>query len=326
MLLDVARLMGGLVLLYFGAEWLVAGASGLALALGIPQLVVGLTVVAYGTSAPEVVVGIQAALEGHPAVALGNVIGSNIANLGLILGISVLVRPARIDGALRLRELPVLVVSAALVPVMLLNGTVSRLEGALLVALAIAYTGGMIRLARSASAVREAQAAAAATGAAADRAGAPTARTRLRLVSLAIVGLLLLVAGGHFLVGGATGLARVLGLSERLVGLTVVAIGTSLPELATSVVAAMRGHSDIAVGNVVGSNIFNVLLCLGVAACVADVDAPLRTVALDAVVMSGMTFLAVVFMRTERTMRRWEGAVLLAGYVTFLLALVRSAV
>jgi cation:H+ antiporter len=325
MVADIGRVMGGLVLLYFGAEWLVAGASGLALAMRIPKLVVGLTVVAYGTSAPEVVVGVQAALEGHPEVALGNVVGSNIANLGLILGISSLVRPARVAGALRQRELPVLVLSALLVPATLWNGVVSRVEACVLLALAAGYTGWMVRLARSGAAVREAETVAHAIEAATDRADAPKAKKPLVLVGLAVAGLALLVAGGHLLVGGATSLALALGMSERLVGLTIVAVGTSLPELATSVVAAVRGHPDIAVGNVVGSNIFNVLLCLGAAALGGTIRAGLRDIALDVSVMLAMTFVSVVFMRTERSMRRWEGGLLLAGYVAFLAAVVRAA-
>jgi cation:H+ antiporter len=320
-----ALLLGGGVLLYFGAEWLVSGASRLALALSIPQLVVGLTVVAYGTSAPEVVVSVAAALNGQGPVALGNVVGSNVANLGLILGVAAALGPAKVDGAIRRRELPVLVLSAALVPVLLWDGTVSRLEGALLLVSAIAYTGWMVRSVRDARAQTAAVTDARVAAEAADAAGGPSSPphgSKLRQGLVALVGLALLVLGGRLFVDGAAQVALTLGMSERLVGLTIVAIGTSMPELATSVIATLRGHPDIAVGNVVGSNIFNVLLCLGAAAVtgsLVDVGTP---ASLDVLVMLGLTALGALFLRTERLMRRWEGVTLLAGYTAFIVALV----
>ncbi len=320
MLLDLAMLAGGGTLLYFGAEWLVAGAAGLARSFGVSALLVGLTVVAYGTSTPEVVVGVQAAAGGHSAIALGNVLGSNIANLGLILGLTALVKPTHIDRSLRRREIPVLVLSALVVPLCLLDGEVAWWEGAALLAVAVGYTGVMVRTAR-AGATADALAAAAVTAAAADAAGAPTpGPSRPRLAGLALAGLCTLVVGGHLFVEGAVGGARALGISERVVGLTIVAVGTSLPELATSLIAAYRGHSDIAVGNVVGSNIFNVLLCLGAASFAGPVGAPLDTVALDVGAMVVFTLVAAVMMRTERTLTRLEAGVLLLGYVAFLVA------
>jgi cation:H+ antiporter len=322
MLLDIVMLLGGGTLLYFGAEWLVAGAAGLARSFGVPSLLVGLTVVAYGTSMPEVIVGVQAAAGGYGALALGNVLGSNVANLGLILGLAALVSPAKIDGALPKREVPVLVVSALLTPLLLLDGRVQVWEGVVLVALAIGYTAWMVRTARSA-AVAEASEAAEVTAEAADVAGAPEPRGgRLRLAGLAVVGLVVLSLGGHLLVEGAVGIATAVGMSERLVGLTIVAVGTSLPELATSLIAARRGHSDIAVGNVIGSNIFNVLLCLGGASIVGGIDAPIRSVAVDLGAMLAFTLVGAVMMRSARTVTRVEGGILAAGYVAFLTSLV----
>jgi cation:H+ antiporter len=317
--MDALLLLAGGVALYLGAEWLVGGASSLALSLRVPKLLVGLTVVAYGTSAPEVVVGVQAGLTGHGGVALGNVIGSNIANLGLILGIAALVKPARVDGALRRRELPVLAATAALVPLLLLDGAVSRLESVTLLLGALVYTGAMVRGARPAD-VAEAVASTRVEAEVAETEGAPPTEesSRARQVLVATAGLLVLVLGGHLFVRGATGLALSLGMSERLVGLTIVAIGTSLPELATSVLAALRGHSDIAVGNVVGSNVFNVLLCLSAAGLAGSVTAPLAGLVPELAVLGGLTLLAVVFLRTERVLQRWEGGVLLAAYVAFL--------
>lgn len=324
---DALMLLAGGTMLYFGAEWLVGGASALALAMRIPQLLVGLTVVAYGTSAPEIIVGVQAASSGHGDVALGNVVGSNIANLGLILGIAVLVRPAKVDGALRIRELPVLLVTAALVPLVLIDGRVRAWEAGLLLVGALGYTAWMVHSARRTPAEAEAQRSTEVTAEAADAAGAPAPHaSRLRHVVIALVGLGVLLLGGHLFVGAAASLARSWGMSERVVGLTIVAIGTSLPELATSVIAALKGHSDIAVGNVVGSNIFNVLLCLGTAGIAGDVGAPLSSLRFDLAALAVMTLVGCAFLRTQRFMTRWEGGVLLALYVVFLGYLVVAGV
>ena len=247
-------LFGGGMLLYFGAEWFVGGASALARGLKVPNILVGLTVVAYGTSAPEVIVGVQSAATGHGDVAIGNVVGSNIANIGLILGVSALVRPARVDGSLRARELPVLLASAILLPLLLLDGRVSRWEGAALLVGAVVYTARMVASARSASALARAREEAEVTSEASDMAGAPRPGGLYRSVATTLVGLVVLLVGGRLFVDGAVLVARALGVSDRVVGLTVVAVGTSLPELVTSVIAASRGHSDIALGNVVGSN------------------------------------------------------------------------
>ncbi|MBL8917489.1 MAG: calcium/sodium antiporter [Myxococcaceae bacterium] len=312
---DLALLLGGGVLLYFGAEWFVGGASALALALRVPQLVVGLTVVAYGTSMPEVIVSVEAARAAHRDVALGNVIGSNIANIGLILGIAALVRPARVHRALRRRELPVLLASTAALPFVLLDGEVSTFEALGLLFVAVAYTAVMVWAARSAREVTAAHRDAAVTEASADAAGAPEPGGRLRSAATAIVGLGVLLVGGNLFVRGAVSLAQVLGVSERVIGLTIVAVGTSLPELVTSVIAARKGHSDIAVGNVVGSNIFNVFLCLGAAGVAGPIGRPLGDLSFDLAALAVMTVMAAVFIRTERTINRVEGAIALTAYV-----------
>ncbi|MDC0746572.1 calcium/sodium antiporter [Polyangium mundeleinium] len=311
------QLVGGGVLLYFGAEWFVGGASSLALALRVPQILVGLTVVAYGTSAPEIIVGVQAAIDGHGEVALGNVVGSNIVNIGLILGVAVLIRPARVDGALRQRELPMFVASALLVPLLMLDGAVRRWEAVGLLFVAAAYTGWMIRAARSASMVAEAREDATVAERAADEAGAPKRGGALRAAATAGVGLGVLLLGGDIFVDGAVSVARALGMSDRLVGLTIVAVGTSLPELVTGVIAARRGHADIAIGNVVGSNIFNTFLCLGAAALAGPVRAPLGTLGLDLAGLLVMTGLGALYIRSERTISRLEGALAVGLYVAF---------
>lgn len=306
LLLDVALLALGGVFLYFGAEWLIRGASGLAAGFGVRPLVIGLTVVAYGTSMPELVVSSIAAVEGKGAIALGNVIGSNVANIGLILGITALIAPPRVEGGLMRRELPVLFLTTASLPVLLFDGMISRGEGALLLAGAILYTVILFR-------------GAAGAGAQTSDGAKPQSRGWQSLI--AIGGLVCLVAGGKVLVTGATGLARTAGLSERIIGLTIVAIGTSLPELATSLLAATRGHSSIAVGNVVGSNIFNVLFILGAAALIQPIAVPFPSVRTDILVLAVATTAVVVFLRSARSLTRLEGALMAGGYACFLAVL-----
>lgn len=316
--LDLVRLVGGLVLLYFGAEWLVSGAAGIARSLGVRPLIVGLTVVSYGTSAPELVVGIGAGLRDQGAIALGNVVGSNIANLGLILAVAALIRVSKVDRQIVVRELPVLLVATALVPLVLYDGVVSMLEAGILLGLALSYTVWMVVTSRRGSAAESADVSSVASSAGA----VPVTRSRPILAAIALAGLAALVGGGHFLVDGAVGIARVAGMSDQLIGLTIVAVGTSLPELATSAIASLRGHGDIAVGNVVGSNIFNILLILGASGAVGSIRAPLADVRMELVALGAMTVFAAVAMATRRKVGRLEAIVLLLGYIAFLTTLV----
>jgi cation:H+ antiporter len=318
--LDIAQLAFGFGLLYFGAEWLVAGAAGLARSFGIRPLIVGLTVVAFGTSSPELVVGITAGLRDQGSIALGNVIGSNIANIGLILAVCALIRAPRVDRQIVVREVPVLLASTALLLVVMLDGALSALEGACLVGCAVGYTGWMVATSRRGTVAEVAAVASDATEAAGLDAERP--RSRRRLIILTVGGLVTLVGGGHFLVGGAIGVARAAGLSDQMIGLTIVAIGTSLPELATSAIAAVRGHGDIAVGNVVGSNIFNVLLILGASGLAGRVEMELSDLTLEIVALFAMTALAALAMATRRTVGRIEAILLALGYVAFLIALI----
>jgi cation:H+ antiporter len=312
--LDIGQLVTGLVALYFGAEWLVSGAAGLARSFGIRPLIVGLTVVAYGTSSPELVVGISAGLRDQGAIALGNVIGSNIANLGLILAVCALIRAPSVDRQIVVREVPVLLIATALVPLVLLDGGVSDFEAGGMLGLAAGYTLWMLVTSRRGSA---AEAGAVAEGAAA-ASGLGPSRGRSQLAVRTVAGLAVLIAGGHLLVEGAVGVARVAGLSDQVIGLTIVAVGTSLPELATGVIAALRGHGDIAVGNVVGSNIFNVFLILGASGLAGSIDAHAGELALELAVLGAMTALAAAAMATRRTVGRIEALVMLLGYVAFL--------
>ncbi len=301
----------GLLLLYFGAEWLVKGAAGLARSFGVPTMIVGLTVVGYGTSAPEMSVSVLAALRGSSEIALGNVIGSNIANLGLILGITAIIAPPRTDGTLVRREIPLMLISTAALPLMLWDGLLSRVEGLLLLGGALGFTVWLVRDLRVQPSVPRV------FEAAAEDAGAPTSVGRPALVAFSVVGLAVLIVGGELFVRGAVALARQLGLSDHVIGLTVVAVGTSLPELATSVIAARRGHADLAVGNVVGSNLYNVLLVLGATAIVRPIAGDLRIVRIDLVVLAGVTVFAAILLRTERVLQRWEGIVLVFSYAAF---------
>ena len=306
---------GGVVLLVGGAEALVRGAAALALRFGITPLVVGLTVVAFGTSSPELVVSVQAALGGNGPVALGNVIGSNIANLGLIVGVSAALSPLAVDKRLVTRDVPVMLLAMGLFWAFLFDGELGKVEGALLTAGIFLYTGWGIMQSR-----RETKKARAASEEVpvevADALAAPAWRVALN-VGLVVVGLVGLVVGAGWLVDGAVAVAESLGVSQAVIGLTLVAIGTSLPELATTIVAALRGHGEIALGGAIGSNIFNVLGVIGPAA----VAAPLAAAGIGNAVlalMMGMGLLTAFFLATGRSTKRWEGAVLLAVYAGYL--------
>jgi cation:H+ antiporter len=306
-------LLAGGVLLYFGAEWLVRGSVGLAQAMGVRPLVIGLTVVAYGTSAPELVVSVVAALDGKSAIALGNIIGSNVANLGLILGLAALISPPRVDRHLVLREIPVLLASALLLPIVLRDGVISRVDGAGLLLGAAAFTGFTLRRAKQIPEAAPIRQEAREEVQAEAMPGKPS-----KLVLIAAAGLFGLVLGGKLFVDAASGFARALGMSERLVGLTVVAVGTSLPEMAASIVAALRGHSAIAIGNIVGSNIFNILLILGGASLIAPIEGRLSSIAVDAALLLGLTAVAAVMMFGARRISRLEGMILIGCYAVFI--------
>jgi pyrroloquinoline quinone biosynthesis protein B len=303
----------GLFLLYAGGEALVRGASSLAARMRISPLVIGLTVVAFGTSAPELAVSLEASLQGAQDIALGNVVGSNIANIGLILGITALLRPARVEARLVRIDAPLMVGASVLVLLLLADGLISRPEGLVLV-LGLAGWIGFTALAarRESDEVRREFAA-----------GAPKSLSGVVIAVLYILaGLVALVLGGRLLIDAAVSIAAAAGVSEAVIGLTVVAVGTSLPEFATSVVAGLRGRGDIAVGNIVGSNLFNLLGILGVAAIVR----PLGRGHIDWTTL--MVFLAVAvllfpLLYTRHRLSRPEGALLLAvygGYVAWLFA------
>lgn len=315
-MLALLYLLLGLVLLYFGAEGLVRGSSSLALRIGLTPLVVGLTVVAFGTSAPELVVSLRAALAGQGDISVGNVVGSNICNIGLILGLSALICPIATSSRVVRVDIPVMLGVTGLSLVVLSQGGVTRAEGGLLTVLLLGYLIFTVRLAEKSPDDQMAS----------EFAGVVRVSKRGLAVDLLMVagGLGLLVLGARFLVDGAVIIARAFGWSEALIGLTIVAVGTSLPELATSLVAAVKKEADIAVGNIVGSNIFNLLGILGITALVT----PLQAAGIGAVDLVAMAAFSVVlwpFAFRGGRICRGEGAALLAAYISFVCWLVVSS-
>jgi cation:H+ antiporter len=308
--LDIVLLVLGIGVLYFGAEWLVRGSAHLAGSLGVSPMVVGLTVVSFGTSAPELVVGIVAATGGNSDLAIGNVLGSNLANIGLILGLTALVRPLDVQSRVVWREMPVmLLITLALFP-LAWDGNLDFGDGVLLLLAMVAY---LIFVFQSVG------------GEAPEIVGeyeefikASTdqpSKLRAADVGLILGGSGALVLGGYCIVEGAVQVASALGVSQMIIGLTVVAVGTSLPELATSLVAAARREADIAVGNVIGSNIFNIAAILGTSSVLATMKVPATMLTRELPVLVGMSLLLFPVLRSGWRIRRWEGAILVAAYV-----------
>jgi cation:H+ antiporter len=299
----------GLVLLIVGAEWLVRGASQLAAAAGVSSLVIGLTVVAFGTSAPELAVSVSSAATGKADIALGNVIGSNIFNVLFILGISAAITPLRVNQQLIKLDVPIMIVMSILVYVFALNGILDRWEGGFFFAGIIAYTTFLVRQSRreQASVAAEYE----------KEFGQMTLKGPWKAVTLVLIGLVMLVIGSNWLVDGAVVLARYFGVSELIIGLTVVACGTSLPEVATSIVAAIRGERDIAVGNVVGSNIFNILSVLGLSSLIRPITVAPAAMLFDIPVMIAIAVACLPIFFTNYTISRWNGWTFLLYYVAY---------
>ena len=264
LLMIALYITGGLVLLFFGADWLVQGAVTLALHLGLSPLIVGLTVVALGTSVPEALVSVQAALGHQGGIALGNVIGSNILNIALILGLSSLILPLKVDSRIVKADVPLLTGATFMLVVLLEDFHISRMEGAFLLLCIVFYVTGNIMTVKRTSPEEDKI----------EGMEIPedSGKTLWRDVGFLILGIVTLGFGANFLVTGAVDLARIFGLSEALIGLTIVSIGTGTPELATALMAAFRKSPDLAIGNVVGSNLFNIMFVLGIAGLVAPLD------------------------------------------------------
>ncbi len=321
----VLLFVGGMAFLILGAEALVRGASRLAVAVGITPLVVGMTVVAYGTSAPEVAVTVQAMYSQppRPDLAIGNIVGSNISNVLLVLGLASLTVPLLVSRTLVRVTVPIMIAITGLVWWISLDGMIDRLEGLGLLTGAVLFS--VVSVARSRRATTAALAQSRKDEPPQPR-GRKIANTGINLLAIA-AGLVLLVIGAGWLVEGASEVARLLHVSELVVGLTVVAVGTSLPEIATSLVASMRGQRDIAVGNVVGSNIFNLLLVLGFCATISPlpVTVPASALKFDIPIMFAISLACWPIFYTESIISRWEGFAFLLSYAAYTLFLYLKA-
>ena len=307
MIVDIFLILAGLVALVVGGEFLVRGAVAMSLRLGLPPLIVGLTVVAFGTSAPEMIVSVAAVLNGSPDIALGNVVGSNIANILLVLGL-----PALIAGIstrdVDLRESWVLMVGASLLLIAMAHmGPIGRPQGLILLATLALVIWRQITTARRGDIPDE--------GPGPDSTGWP------RILVWLAIGLIALPLGGQVLVMGATDIARLFGISEAVIGLTLVAVGTSLPELATSVIAALRGRADLALGNVIGSNIFNILSILGITALFDALPVPEQMLDRDLWIMLATALLPAPFLFRRWPINRPVGAAFVAGYGLYVAAM-----
>jgi len=309
LLMIAILIVGGLVLLFFGADWLVKGAVTMALHLGLSPLIVGLTVVALGTSLPEALVSVKASLDNQGGIALGNVIGSNILNIALILGLSALIQPLKVDSHIVKADVPLLVGASFLLMVLLEDFHISRMEGALLLLGIVFYVCGNIMTVKRTSPEEDKI----------EGIEIPEdpSKNLFRDIGFLILGLIALAFGSSFLVSGAVDLARLWGLSEALIGLTIVSIGTGTPELATALMAAYRKTADIAIGNAVGSNLFNIMFVVGLAGLVAPMDAT-GIKSSDLYVMFGLTILLLPTVWTGMVLDRKEGFLFLAVYVAYL--------
>ncbi|MFN3549717.1 MAG: calcium/sodium antiporter [Mesorhizobium sp.] len=313
-------LLGGLILLVLGGELLVRGSVNVASRLGVSPLVIGLTLVGFGTSTPELVTSVQAALAGAPGIAYGNIVGSNIANILLILGVATVILPITVESSTLKRDGLVMIGVALVFAAMAATMPAGRLVGAVFLAALAGYIYLAFRQESLSSSDHGAVYDKSLAAQEADPALAPArAATGSLVVPLltAVAGLAIVVLGGKFLVDGAVNLARSFGISETVIGLTIVAVGTSMPELVTSVMAALRKQTDVAFGNIVGSNIYNILGIGGATALMAPSDVPAEIVSFDNLVMIAISILVIVFAWTGRRISRWEGGVLLLGYVGY---------
>ena len=306
-------IIGGIVGLFAGAEALVRGSSSLALRLGISPLVVGLTVVAFATSSPELVVSIKAALEGNPGIVVGNVVGSNICNIGLILGVAALISPMRVKTQLVKREIPIMIIVGFILLLILANDSISRLEGVLLILGITTYVIFSYLYARKDKVIETSQE---------FIEGIPAGKAKSAWISILLIvgGLGLLLGGANIFVNAAVEVAERFGVSQAIIGLSMVALGTSLPELMTSIVASFRNENDIAIGNAVGSNVFNVLSVLGFSSVISPINSS-GVGYIDLTIM--MLFMIVILPMSKSgfVFKRFEGAILLAGYFAYILYL-----
>ena len=309
------KFIAGLGALYLGADVLIRGASRLARDLGVNALVIGLTVVAMGTSMPELLVAVVASVRDSGDIAIGNVIGSNVANIALILGIGALIRPIRVQMRLLVREVPIMIFASLAFYVFALDGRLSIWDGLALTAGFIAFTLYLLDGARRESPAIEVE----------YQRFVPAGGNLTGHILLTVIGLAVLLVGAQMVVSGAARTAEYLGISELAIGLTVVALGTSLPELATAVAASVQDEGEILVGNVVGSNVFNLLAVLGVASLARPIPVSPAVIQVEAPVMLAVSVIVLPFVWTTLRLTRWEGIILLAAYAAFVVLLALPA-
>ena len=316
---QLAILIVGFALLVKGADLFVDGASGIAKKFGISELIIGLTIVAMGTSAPEAAVSIAAAAKGSAGISIGNVIGSNIMNIFIILGVVAAIVPLKIERSTVRYEMPFTILVTAVFVLMGRDGLITRLDGAILWAGLLLYIAYLLRQAKQKPAEAPAQAETGAASAATAESAAEVpaeAPSIWKLIALTIAGLAVILVSSDYAVDAAVALAKIFNISDRVIGLTIVALGTSLPELVTSVTAALRGNADLAVGNVVGSCTFNLLFVLGTSALILPILCAPNFLS-DAYVAVGATVLLLIFGYTQMKIARWEGALLVACYAAY---------
>ncbi len=298
--IDIGLLVLGFLCLMKGADWFVEGTAGIARKFGIPQIVIGLTIVAMGTSAPEAAVSVNAALQGNASISVGNVVGSNILNILIILGVTGVITTVAIQKSTLMIDIPfMLAITVVLAVVGFMGNSITRVEGIILLVLFIGYLAYLFVMAKKNKEEDVAE-----------------DKPIWKLLLFALVGVAVIVLGSDFAVDGATGIAKVLGLSDKFIGLTIVALGTSLPELVTSVTAARKGNADIAIGNIVGSNIFNILFILGTSALIIPLEFADGFLIDAMIALAAGVFLWISVLKSKKLTRPWSIAMLL-GYATY---------
>ncbi|NLD28595.1 MAG: Inner membrane protein YrbG [bacterium ADurb.Bin270] len=306
MILNWTYVAAGILLLYFGADFLVRGAGRIAEGFNVRPVIIGLTIVAFGTSVPEFTVSSLASYAGNSSIAVGNIVGSNICNIGLIIGVIALVKPVNVELTMVKREIPIMIVATLILFAMSADGKIGRIEGSILIACMIAFISYTILQVKKDRLTDSDQ------NGVMPKNGIPLA------LLLVLIGLVGVIGGGHLFVKSAENIARFYGISEIFIGLTLVAVGTSLPEFATSAVAAMKGKDDICVSNVVGSNIVNIFFGIGLAAVISPLTVESGLLINEYIFMTGFAVALLPLARKGLLINRWEGLLLLIAYAAFL--------
>lgn len=309
-MVELLQVIGGLIVLIIGGEFLVRAAVAMANKLGVPTLIIGLTIVSFGTSAPEMVISIQAVLDGLPDISIGNIVGSNVANILLVLGITALVFPIAVDAKVMKRDAPLMMFATVLFAAFMFTGEISRIHSVVFLGMMVIYTIYLFRSVKS--------------GGDTDLLEELEEETDVEMptwkaVGAMLVGLVMLAVGSDVMVAGASEMARAFGVTEAMIGLTIVALGTSAPELVTCVVAAYRKHSDIAIGNIVGSNLFNIAVIGGTASMVKPIAVNPMFLTYDVWLLILVTLVLVSFMLVGKKINRVQGAIFTIGYIAYTL-------